>query len=51
MDKQLYIQTDNPNYPYAFWLRNILIRWCDDEDYLDTVNELSAQGYTFINRV
>lgn len=49
--KSLYIQTDNPHYPYVFWCKNTMIAWCDAEDYENTVNELADQGYTFINRV
>lgn len=51
MGKQLYIQTDNPNCPYTFWYKNTIIACCDEEDYKNTVNELSEQGYTFVNRV
>lgn len=51
MSKSLYIQTDNSNYPYTFWYKNTMIAWCDEEDYKNTVEELSEQGYTFDNRV
>lgn len=49
--KGLYIQTDNPLYPYIFWCKNTMIACCSEEDYENTVNELADQGYTFINRV
>ena len=51
MGKQLYIQTDNPDFNYAFWHKGNLIACCNEEDYKNTVSELSEQGYTFVNRV
>ena len=52
MGKQLYVQLGNPNHAYVIWQRDTIIRCCDDEeDYKDTVDELSAQGYIFTNYV
>ena len=52
MGKQLYIQTDNQNHAYVFWLKNTVFAVCDDDsEYKNTVEELSDQGYTFVNRV
>lgn len=51
MGIQLYIQTDNPDFNYAFWHKGNMVACCDEEDYKNTVNELSEQGYTFVNRV